>query len=592
MEHKTFPAFTTKVDATQGIVEAVVAVTGNVDLGDDVIRRGSFAKTLAERGNRAKVLDQHNSSSIMCVIGKPLEIREVGRDMLPAELLTEYPNADGGLYTKTQYLIETPEGAGAFARIKAGAVDQYSIGYDAIVADYETLTGDDGAKRTVRNLREVRLWEYSPVIWGMNPATTTLSAKSATESKPYGAFVVEGQYCVYKLGADGGRVGVSLGCHDTQTEAEAQIAALWAAEGGNMDKSKQRKGATGATNLPLGDRAAAWDGTAAEARVRQWAGGPDNVDFAKYRRAFFWYDAEAPELFGSYKLQFADIVNDELTAMPRGIFAVAAILQGSRGGVDIPSADAEAVQRRVSAYYRRMRSEFDDDGIVPPWEKAGKSINLSERINSVRDAFCAQYNPPEGRWLYWVNTVYDDAVVVEYESETGSTFFRVPYSIGDKGNISFAPRSEWSEGMYEFIPMSKSAIKAGRVLAQRNVDRISAAIRALMEALDEAGVTLGEPEDEPMDEDSKTLTESHSDGKSVVITAGKNVSIAGAVWGENSVTITFGPQAAETPPTSDEAGPEGGDTPDDDARLLQLIELSEAELDGEMPPPAADTSEV
>ncbi len=122
------------------------------------------------------------------------------------------------------------------------------------------------------------------------------------------------------------------------------------------------------TAMPLASRSRSWDADAAEARVRRWADAEEAPN-AKYRRAFFWYDAEAPDLFGSYKLQFADVIDGELTAVPRAIFAVAAVLQGSRGGVDIPADDVAAVKRVVARWYARMAEEFDDDTIRPPWEK-------------------------------------------------------------------------------------------------------------------------------------------------------------------------------------------------------------------------------
>jgi HK97 family phage prohead protease len=164
------------VDSAQGIVDQIVAVYGNVDLGKDRIHPGAFTKTIAERGLKIRVLDQHNTNSIMCVIGKPLGIKEVGRDELPQDLLSKYPDATGGLWTSTQYLMDTPEGKGAFSRIAAGAVDEASIGYDALDINY-TKEVIEGKQATVRNIKTIRLWEYSPVIWGMNPATTVVSSK-------------------------------------------------------------------------------------------------------------------------------------------------------------------------------------------------------------------------------------------------------------------------------------------------------------------------------------------------------------------------------------------------------------------------------
>lgn len=178
MEHKTIATVTNILDEAQGIVEPIFAVFGNCDLGKDVVHPGAFSKTFQERGAQVKVLDLHNKDSIMAAIGVPIEFREMRRDELPAELLEKYPAATGGAYAKVQFLMDTPEGAGAFTRIKTGAVDQWSFGYDAVQHDF---TKDEEGE-TIRNLREVKLYEISPVLWGMNPATVTLSAK--TEEEP------------------------------------------------------------------------------------------------------------------------------------------------------------------------------------------------------------------------------------------------------------------------------------------------------------------------------------------------------------------------------------------------------------------------
>jgi len=136
----------------------------------------------------------------------------------------------------------------------------------------------------------------------------------------------------------------------------------------------KEKTVSGDTDLPLADRDREWDGDAAVSRVREWAGGPDkeDIDWSKYKRAFFWYDSEDSENFTSYKLPFADVINGTLTAVPRGIFAVAGVLSGARGGVDIPESDIDGIKSKVEKYYARMRDEFDDDSIVPPWENEGE----------------------------------------------------------------------------------------------------------------------------------------------------------------------------------------------------------------------------
>ncbi len=519
MDHKTFSAHTIKADAQQGVVEAIVAVMGNLDQGDDIIHNGAFAKTIQERRGKIKVLDQHQTDSIMRAIGKPLEVRELSRDQLPPDLLAKYPTATGGLYTKTQYLMDTPEGKGAFQRIAAGAVDEYSIGYDALDVDYSKVKTPSGSERTARNLRTLKWYEYSPVLFAMNEATTTMSAK----------------------------------------------------------------GATGATDLPLADRAKAWDATGAQNRVRQWAGATDAPN-AKYRSAFFWYDADAPDNFTSYKLQFADIVDGRLTAIPRGVFAVAAVLQGSRGGVDIPADDKDAVKSKVSGYYSRMRKEFDDETIMPPWEskaykdakpwnvfkegdkwnvykldadgnrtgdalgshdneadaraqvralyasensKSVKSVDLTSYVREVTEAFNEQYGmgamygPMSECYCIW--RVFDDHVIVQ--EMMSDNYYQVDYSAVN-GEIIFAPKPAWIEGDLAFAPEMEAGgemkrytlthrreMKSGRIFAARNMDKLQR-MKDLIEALlaDAATVTEEDVTDET-DKPQKPMMDNAPAGK-------------------------------------------------------------------------------
>ena len=248
MEHKTTQAFETKV-SDEGIVETVFAVMGNVDLGNDVIHPGAFAKTFTERGHKVKVLDHHQAQSVKDVIGKPLELRELSREQLPQAVLDAHPDATGGAWAKVQFLMDTPEGEGAFKRIKAGAISEWSFGYDALDKDFSTIKRN-GKDVTVRNLRTVKLYELSPVVWGMNSGTMTVSAKAndmPTEGKPWNVFREGSQYCVYKVNEETGEaVGESLGCHETRDEALAQMRALYANE-------KQRGQGQGQGGEPQGD---------------------------------------------------------------------------------------------------------------------------------------------------------------------------------------------------------------------------------------------------------------------------------------------------------------------------------------------------
>jgi len=194
--------------------------------------------------------------------------------------------------------------------MKDGVINEMSIGYDAV---------KEGFKDGIRHLKEVKLWDVSPVTFAANPEAVILSVK----------------------------------------------------------------GATTFDDLPLADRDREWDATMAERRVRAWAGG-ENINWDKYRRAFFWYDEDNPELFGSYKLQFADVINGRLTAIPRGIFAAAAAVRGARGGVQIPAEDRQGVINHINRYYEKMEMEspFKSDDIMDKGGEMAEEIKYGRVLSS------------------------------------------------------------------------------------------------------------------------------------------------------------------------------------------------------------------
>lgn len=237
MEVKQLGPFPVEVvDAEQGIAAEIIAVFGNVDRGGDRLWPGSFKKTIAERGDQVMVVDSHNHTTVQAVLGVCLGLEEVGRDGLPETTQHQFPEATGGVKAITRYLLSTAEGAGAFERRKAGALPGSSFGYDAVDFDHaeEQI---DGTAIKVRNLRQVRLYEYGPCVFGMNEATSVVGVKSNTvvEGKPWGIFTRDGEFCVYAVDADGAATGDSRGCHGTLEEAEAQVAALYANEANAMN---------------------------------------------------------------------------------------------------------------------------------------------------------------------------------------------------------------------------------------------------------------------------------------------------------------------------------------------------------------------
>jgi HK97 family phage prohead protease len=129
-------------------------------------------------------------------------------------------------------------------------------------------------------------------------------------------------------------------------------------------------------DLPLAGREVPWDSEQARKRIAEWAGaGQDEstINWARYRRAFLWYERARADETGGYKLPIADVVDGELSVVPRAIFAAAGALQGARGGVDL-AGDEEAVKANVERYYLKMAREFQDESLVAPWRR--KSLDL------------------------------------------------------------------------------------------------------------------------------------------------------------------------------------------------------------------------
>ncbi|MDQ2815978.1 MAG: hypothetical protein M3Z75_30095 [Actinomycetota bacterium] len=114
-------------------------------------------------------------------------------------------------------------------------------------------------------------------------------------------------------------------------------------------------------DYPLADRDRAWDGGAAEKRVREWAGAQDEPN-QKYRDAHVWYDSENKDNFTAYKLLIADVIDGKITAVPRGVMAAGNVMQGGRGGADLPAKDVDRVKSHLGKYYAKL-------GEQAPWDR-------------------------------------------------------------------------------------------------------------------------------------------------------------------------------------------------------------------------------
>lgn len=149
-ELKTLAFEVKNLDEETGIFEGYAATFSEMpDAYKDIIERGAFTKTLNERGNRIKILWHHD---VREPIGKPLEIKEDNK----------------GLWVKGKLSLGVQRAREVLHLMKDGVITELSIGYDAIKAPVI-----DG----VRRLKEIALWDVSPVVFAANADALVMSVK-------------------------------------------------------------------------------------------------------------------------------------------------------------------------------------------------------------------------------------------------------------------------------------------------------------------------------------------------------------------------------------------------------------------------------
>ena len=122
-------------------------------------RRGAFTKSIRDRGNRIKILSQHDQGTIW--IGLPTRLQETEEGLLLEASLNN-----------TQHGRDAAEALKhAVALGKLDAVE-LSIGFDAL--NFEMAEQEDG--EILREVTEARLWEVSLVNFGADRQTRVMEA--------------------------------------------------------------------------------------------------------------------------------------------------------------------------------------------------------------------------------------------------------------------------------------------------------------------------------------------------------------------------------------------------------------------------------
>ena len=151
-----------KADGDEGVFTGMASTFGNKDLGNDIIQRGAFKRSLQKRpAKRVKLLFQHDSKQ-------------------PLGIPTEIVETDKGLRLKGKINLEKQIGRETLSDIKFGSLDGLSIGFSVPKggADFDRDSG-------VRILKEIDLHEISIVTFPMNELARITSAKFVPRDIPY-----------------------------------------------------------------------------------------------------------------------------------------------------------------------------------------------------------------------------------------------------------------------------------------------------------------------------------------------------------------------------------------------------------------------
>ena len=162
---------TLSIDEMQGIVECFVAAVGNKDSVGDIVLPGAFSGSLKRR--KPRVVWGHDWNQ---PIGKVLEIYEVSPTdrRLPKKMRDA---GVGGVYARVQFNLKSERGREAFNSVVFfGEEQEWSIGYKTLDSIYDQ-------SRQANLLKELELYEVSPVLHGANQLTATISVKSDSPDK-------------------------------------------------------------------------------------------------------------------------------------------------------------------------------------------------------------------------------------------------------------------------------------------------------------------------------------------------------------------------------------------------------------------------
>lgn len=162
IEYKSLPdSVITDVDTASGVIVAYASSFNTVDNGRDEVIPGAFAKTIVERGpkgkNQIKHIKQHNKD-------------------FPIGYVQHIEEDAFGLKFETKATVGVPYVDDMLKFYAAKVYNEHSFGYEVMKYNFVENPKDENDYKF--QLTELKLYEVSTVLWGMNENTPFIGFKS------------------------------------------------------------------------------------------------------------------------------------------------------------------------------------------------------------------------------------------------------------------------------------------------------------------------------------------------------------------------------------------------------------------------------
>jgi len=152
IEYKDFTGEVKDIDVNNRIITGYLSAFDNKDHDGDIITKGAYAKSIAERKDKIFFLNQHNWQQ-------------------PLTKFNVLKEDNKGLYFESMPLPDTSYANDVMKLYEAGVLKEHSVGF-------QTIKSDRVKSENTRYIKEIKLYEGSVVTLGANSNTPFTGFKS------------------------------------------------------------------------------------------------------------------------------------------------------------------------------------------------------------------------------------------------------------------------------------------------------------------------------------------------------------------------------------------------------------------------------